>query len=250
MRFFVVCAFLAFFSGVARCQEIEEDFEDDFEINAAPITCYSGVYTIVARGTLKPQYLPPEYGEGSQYPISVDVTNRIPGSHHEALIYPASLSFLSSYHKGVVRLLALISNYSETCPNPRFVLMGSSQGAAVVADVLCGSIRPTGPYSSPPLSDKYAANIKSVVLMGDPTHMVGMGWNANNTEAAKTNGDVTRTVFSYCARFYNRAISWCDTGDQYCSKTYKYGVHTSYVKKYGAQTVDFVVNKVNNPPIN
>ena len=81
--------------------------------------------------------------------------------------------------------------------------------------------------------------------MGDPSHQVGMGWNANTSNAATSDGVVKRTHTKPCSKFYDRAISYCDKGDAFCQTgDVVQGVHGSYVAKYGSDAADFIVKQV------
>jgi acetylxylan esterase len=101
-------------------------------------------------------------------------TARFPGSSVEAIDYPAVLSpYGSSSYNGTLELTKRLKNYVDTCSKAKVVLMGYSQGAHVVGDVLCGGgANPNLGPDSPPIDAKYADKVEAVVQMGDPRFML------------------------------------------------------------------------------
>lgn len=122
---------------------------------AAPIdllpraTCYTGVYVIAARGSEEAA------GFGSTASVVTGILSAIPNSGSIALVYPASVLdplYPESVTDGVNAMITLIKSYANSCAG-KIVLVGFSQGANVITDVLAGGVgKPT------PLSTTYAAH--------------------------------------------------------------------------------------------
>lgn len=94
----------------------------------------NGIAIIVARGSTEPP------GTGSIGNISSNAAEQLTGSIVLAVDYPATLSnYSSSEEQGVASATKLIQDYNKKCPGKKLVLMGYSQGAQVMTDVLCGT---------------------------------------------------------------------------------------------------------------
>jgi len=95
-------------------------------------TCYSGVFTIVARGSEEPQ------GQSVLEAIVGNVTAAIPNSGSNEVVYPALLSFWDSAPTGVTDAQQQMQDYHAKCPDGKIVLMGYSQGSYVLSTALAG----------------------------------------------------------------------------------------------------------------
>ena len=94
--------------------------------------CYSGVFTIVSRGSEEPQ------GQSILEPIASAIASAIPGSGSNEVVYPALLSFWDSAPTGVTNAQQQMQDYYTQCPDGKMVLLGYSQGSYVVAHALSG----------------------------------------------------------------------------------------------------------------
>jgi hypothetical protein len=95
-------------------------------------TCYSGVYTIIARGSEEVQ------GQSVLDPIAAAISSAIPNSGYNEVVYPALLSFWNSAPQGVTNAQEQMQNYSSACPDGKIVLMGYSQGSYVIQHAVAG----------------------------------------------------------------------------------------------------------------
>ncbi|MBE7180130.1 MAG: cutinase family protein, partial [Terriglobus roseus] len=94
-------------------------------------------------------------GEGAMKKIVTSVQAQLTGSTSEGVVYPASLDQPASNNQGNGNMTAQVTAYSKACPNSKIVLMGYSQGAQVLGDVVSGggTGTPGGPpFASPPLA--------------------------------------------------------------------------------------------------
>jgi acetylxylan esterase len=127
------------------------------------VTCYSGVYMIVGRGTDE------DPGEGKPGAVADAVAAQIPNSASVAVDYPASAidpPYPTSVTDGINNAISLVEDYVNACgSSSRIVLIGFSQGGNVMTDMLAGGVdKPT------PLSTDYTQYSTFSCL--DSTHSV------------------------------------------------------------------------------
>lgn len=95
-------------------------------------TC-APVNILIARASTEPQ------GPGIIGSLAVLIERDNPGTTQESVVYPATLiNYASSSTMGTEALTAQLTSYVEKCEDSKVVLLGYSQGAQVVLDVLCG----------------------------------------------------------------------------------------------------------------
>lgn len=151
-------------------------------------TCYSGVYIIAARGSEE------DPGYGSTASVVNGVLTAIPGSGAIALDYPASVLsplYPDSVTDGINNMISLIRNYVKDCGG-KIVLIGFSQGANVITDVLAGGVA-----KPDPIDPSYAAyreflailkclrskieltviTVSAVTVFGDPSFTHGQSFD-------------------------------------------------------------------------
>lgn len=113
--------------------------------------CYSGVYTIMARGTYEVQ------GQSVLEPIGGAIAAAIPGSGLNEVVYPANYSFWPSVPVGVANAQQQMQDYYDQCPDGKMVIMGYSQGAYVMAVTLAGG-NPSGSDDFQPIATDIGNN--------------------------------------------------------------------------------------------
>lgn len=139
------------------------------------ISC-APVHLIVARGSFEPQ------GEGITASLSTAIKKALPGTTSEALVYPAVIPYLGSLSKGTANLKDLIAKYTEACPSSKLVLIGYSQGGAVVMDALCGGGGKDIGVHTDGITEEQGRLIKLALSFGEPRFIPGMsyGLGTNN----------------------------------------------------------------------
>ncbi|TLS29192.1 hypothetical protein PpBr36_00048 [Pyricularia pennisetigena] len=208
---------------------------------AAPTSCASGVQIFVARGSTERSSL------GRIAPVAQSIANSIPGSSITALDYPAKMNpivYLFSVSKGTKNLSKLVKNYVEMCPQSKIVLIGYSQGAHVVGDLVCGaSSLPI--VRSKPINSNYNKNIIATLLFGDPTRAANQSFDVGTV--TNRNGFLRRHRNGACSAYTKTIKSWCDKNDRWCDKHSPEGtdssVHKTYQEKYKAEATQFVLDQ-------
>ncbi|MFT2690786.1 cutinase family protein [Clavibacter zhangzhiyongii] len=183
-------------------------------------------------------YGPGNYGMGQAVSgvigfLQVDGTLPV---HAEALRYPASayptpggsdVWYNGSLNQGTVALRSEIESIAASCPGTNIQLVGYSQGANVVGNVLAD------PAS---LSTRAKQQLNGAVLFGDPTYRPGEEWDAvgNGTGHGWFTRDSgrfnswTKPSANASNGYENMVKSYCLTNDFFCQTGTSMDVHTSY----------------------
>lgn len=202
---------------------------------AAPTSCVDGLQIFVARGSNE------QPGLGRMGVVAGNITQKIKDSRVTAVDYPATfLEYNQSVGNGTSKLKSLVEDYAKKCPNNKMALLGYSQGAQAVGDLICGTSSEGFP-STPKFDSRYEKNIVAIVLYGDPTRAVGQSWNAGT--ATNQSSFFPRKNNEACSPYSANMRSWCDTGDRYCATGNLSEVHGSYFSKYEGETTKWVVDK-------
>ncbi|CZT04721.1 hypothetical protein WAI453_007718 [Rhynchosporium graminicola] len=202
--------------------------------NSAP--CATGVHIIVARASTE---VP---GEGIIGAVADQVVKAVPGSDSEAVGYPATLlDYLTSEGTGVKVMTNMIETYTMRCPQSKLVLMGYSQGAQVVGDVMCGTSTPAF-NSTPPIPIAMTKNIVAIIQMGDPSHIPNLPQDVGDSSKA---GIFKRpnTNSTSCMAMEPITKNFCSADDRFCDSGTSTAVHLSYVREFGVQAREFVIQK-------
>lgn len=162
------------------------------------------IHYIVARGTT-------EGYPGSLGSLVDILLARFPNSNYEDIVYPATQeTSTDSYWEGLANGTQQIKRYADECPDSKIVLIGYSQGALVVGDLLAGGGNNSelGNMTTPPYIDfttygqrgeRFDVDIprlqmltmgvvNAVLLYGDPRHMPDQSFNHGNASALDAPG--------------------------------------------------------------
>ncbi|GAA1614236.1 cutinase family protein [Actinoplanes couchii] len=160
----------------------------------------------------------------------------------EATDYPAVLNpYAPSVAAGIEAATKQLTDEATDCPNTKIVMMGYSQGAHVIGDVLAGTGRAAGFTRSAPVSADISDKVVAVVLMGDPRHVPGEAFNAGTSRTA---GLFARGDDASLDAFADRTQSYCDTGDTFCASGASIATHLSYTRKYNSDAQQFILQKI------
>ncbi|KAK8055287.1 cutinase-domain-containing protein [Apiospora rasikravindrae] len=202
------------------------------------ITCPSGkgVGVIAARGSTE------DPGEGRLLaPIIANATVQVPGTTLTSVDYPARLfpDYLGSEQEGVVALTALMRSYVAACPGAPMVLVGYSQGAQVIADVVSNATTPMD-NSAQPLSMN---DVAGILLIGDPSRVDGKPFNSGTADG---DGLFSREDSTALEAMGDKILSICNDGDPVCDRGINIAVHLSYDETNGVEATQFIVSKALN----
>jgi acetylxylan esterase len=163
----------------------------------------------------------------------------------EAVVYPASLTnYASSVAQGDSAMAKDVENAVSACPNEKIVLLGYSQGAQVVGDVLAGG---GGGASlgaeTAPIPSADAAKVIAAIQFGDPRHQpnlspIDLGTDPGAQGIFPVQSGQSRAAFGTILR------SWCDTGDPFCAGGLNLEAHLQYTQKYDTAANTFVKGRL------
>jgi acetylxylan esterase len=159
--------------------------------------------------------------------------------------YPATLqNYASSSLQGINALKSQLTTLVQNCPNTKVVLLGYSQGAHVVLDVLGGGQGGSLGTATAPIASNIASHVTAVATFGDPRHVVnGPNFNAGTSTR---NGLFPRnsTLINLLNTFSPRIRAWCDANDTFCSSGTNIQVHLTYLNRYQTAAQNFVLNLI------
>ena len=185
-------------------------------------------------------------GEGITGALVTQVVNASTQTVSRAAVsYPATLNnYNNSSLQGINALKTQLTNLVNSCPNTKVVLMGYSQGAHVVGDVLGGGQGGSLGTATPAIAANISSHVVAVATFGDPRH-VASGPNFNAGTATR-NGRFPRSAAQVSAlnAFSPRIRSWCDTNDTFCAGGNSVNVHLTYLNRYQNAAASFVLNLI------
>jgi acetylxylan esterase len=184
-------------------------------------------------------------GEGITGALVTQVVNASAQTVSRASVsYPATLNnYANSSLQGINAAKTQITNLVNSCPNTKIVLMGYSQGAHVMLDVLGGGQGGSLGTATAPLAANIASHVTAVATFGDPRHVPNQAFNLGT---ATRNGRFPRsqTQLNVLAGFASRIAAWCDANDTFCDSGNSVNVHTSYLNRYQNAAANFVLGKI------
>src|SRR5579875_3216602 len=143
----------------------------------APGSSCSAVNIITARASTEAA------GEGITGSLVTQIVNSSTQTvSREAVSYPATLTnYTSSESQGVTNAEQELTTAVRNCPSQKQVLLGYSQGAEVVMDVIAGNGETGG--SVAPVSTSISSHIAAIANFGDPGHVTGQPWDIGTATA-------------------------------------------------------------------
>ncbi|GAA5999835.1 hypothetical protein JCM10207_005932 [Rhodosporidiobolus poonsookiae] len=178
---------------------------------------------VVARASTEPP------GEGIIGAVADDVKQQVDGAESVAVDYPATLSnYFASEAEGVDEMTKLVEASAKNCPNSKIALLGYSQGAQVAGDTLCG------------LSAQAQGKVVAMIQMGDPTFNPGKEFDVGSSNKPGIFANQQADCLDDNAAIIQ---SFCDNGDTFCASGASLATHLGYVREFGTEATDFVVQK-------
>ncbi|EQB49359.1 hypothetical protein CGLO_11318 [Colletotrichum gloeosporioides Cg-14] len=182
---------------------------------------------------------------GSLITVIDPLMEAFPNSNYADIVYPATdESGSDSYFQGVANGAKQISAYAQTCPDAKIVLLGYSQGAMVLGDILAGGGDNgiLGNLTQPSVdASTVGKHIAAILLYGNPRHMPNQTYNVGNASAFDAIGKYPRTAKQLTAfnLYADRVRDYCNYHDGVCDArgTGNLTAHLAYSSDYDAQAV-------------
>src|SRR5271163_182059 len=166
-----------------------------------------------------------------------------------AVVYPAALTpYEPSVVKGDEAIKAELTEEVEKCPGQKIVLLGYSQGAQIVGDVLGGgggnkAFDGAGDGPATPAAAAFATEkVVGVIQYGDPRRIPGQSFDLGTDKNAE--GIFPRLKTQLLTAFSPLIQSYCDTGDPFCAKGFDLEAHLDYVEKYDKTADKFIIGRL------
>ncbi|KAJ5201463.1 uncharacterized protein N7498_006126 [Penicillium cinerascens] len=180
-------------------------------IAAKSSNCADGLYMIVARGSgepaaASPKGLFPKNSASAGY-LAQLIAAQINGSEIMGVEYPATEDnppYQQSESDGATAMLQLVNEYHSSCPDSKMALLGYSQGAQVVSDVVCGGLGGIFNHDAPLSPELVKNSIVAIVLWGDPTHIANTTYDrGTSVHDGVSNNAVVTSLVAICLRLLN-----------------------------------------------
>ncbi len=203
------------------------------------------VNIIVARASTEAQ------GDGVIGALAEEIQKGLKATvSQQAVVYPAALTpYEPSVTAGDTAIKKQLEEEVSNCPGQKIVLLGYSQGAQIVGDVLGGGGGNAkvdgagdGP-ATPPASSAATSTVIGVIQYGDPRRIPGQSFDVGSDKGAE--GIFPRLKTQLLTPFAEDIQSYCDTGDPFCAKGDNLEAHLDYVEKYDKTADKFIIGRLN-----
>ncbi|TQV93802.1 acetylxylan esterase precursor [Cordyceps javanica] len=206
--------------------------------SAMAAECSKGLHILVGRGTEEPK------GLGETGALAKNISDAIPGSDVVAIDYPATFSnpnYDKSEQLGAQDVYDKVTKYHQDCPGHKMAYLGWSQGAQIAVNAFCGG--QGGAFGDrAPISAEAVKDVVAIAVFGDPSFNHTAPYVKGTSTA---DGLFVRNGIGACANFTNKIVSYCDTGDIYCSGGNNRSVHGLYLVNYPKEMIKFVIDGYN-----
>ncbi|RPA82513.1 catalytic core domain of acetyl xylan esterase from Trichoderma Reesei [Ascobolus immersus RN42] len=172
------------------------------------------------------------------------------GATAEAINYPAcggqsqcgGVSYANSVVAGTRAVAQAVNAFNQRCPQTQLVLVGYSQGGQIMDNAVCGGGDTNVGLgdTSVPISAAAIAQIKAVILMGNPRYIPNLPYNVGTCRAS---GFAPRPNGFQCPSG-DKLRNYCDSADPYCCNGNNQQTHQNYGNVYGQQAEQFVLSKL------
>ena len=213
--------------------------DSDADVTTQAATACVDVAIITARASNESP------GEGITGALATQIINSSAQRIKRASVdYPATLNnYNNSSRQGITALTAQLTDEVQSCPNEKIVLLGYSQGAHVVLDVLGGGQGGSLGTAIPPIASSISSHVTAVATFGDPRHVPNQAFDLGTS---RRNGLFPRssTQLGVLGGFASRTEAFCDANDQFCDSGFSLNVHLTYLNRYQNQAAQFVLGKI------
>ena len=207
--------------------------------NEAPATPCAPVDLIVARASTEAE------GNGVIGALAKEIQKDVTaGVSDQSVKYRAALfPYEPSVVEGDSSIKKLLEEEVSKCPSQKIVLLGYSQGAQLVGDVLGGGGGVSGiGKATPPVSSSVGSHVIAAIQYGDPRRIPNQSFDLGTDPGAT--GLFPRQSNQLLTAYAPLIQSYCDTGDPFCAKGNNLNAHLDYVEKYDTAANSFVAGKL------
>ncbi|EGG02404.1 family 5 carbohydrate esterase [Melampsora larici-populina 98AG31] len=185
-----------------------------------------GKYAIVsARGTGEKQKNPTGYAG-----FIKGLMKQVAGGSNYEVVYPATTDYNNGPKQGANDAMKYITNRKGKCGSSKLVLIGYSEGAMVITQLLNKQGFP-------------ADLVSSIVLYGNPYWIAGKQWNAGTAKSGKSIAAMTGIKLP--PNFGPKTQDVCLTGDMICCGG-SMGPHLKYPgSQYEKEAISFSAKLLN-----
>src|SRR5262249_10454623 len=146
---------------------------------------------------------------------------------------------------GINALKTQLTNLVNSCPNTKVVLMGYSQGAHVVTDVLAGGQGGSLGATTAPISTSIGSHVVAVTTFGNPRHLVpDQSFNKGTSTRSGLFPQTAAQEQVLNSTYSSRISAWCDRNDPFCDSGFSTNVHLTYLNRYQNTAAQFVLGKI------
>jgi acetylxylan esterase len=211
---------------------------------AAPLSPCASVDLIVARASTEAE------GDGAIGALATEIQKSVKSNiSQQAVKYPAALTpYEPSVTAGDTAIKSELEAEVSKCPSTDVILLGYSQGAQIVGDVLGGgggnkSVDGNGDGKAvPPASSTATSKVIGVIQYGDPRRIPGQSFDVGTDKGAE--GIFPRLKTQLLTAFAADIQSYCDNGDPFCAKGFNLEAHLDYVEKYDKTANTFITGRL------
>jgi acetylxylan esterase len=189
-------------------------------------------------------------GEGTIASLVDDIQASVNSGVTESSVnYPATLTnYSSSAATGDKNMKSQLQTLVTNCPNQKIVIVGYSQGAQLVGDVLGGGGGGSLGTATAPSPSSVTSHIVAAIQFGDPRHLPNKSFDKGT--ASGSTGLFPRPSNESIDGFASILQSYCDTGDPFCAGGNNLNVHLTYDSRYDTSAASFVKGKLNAAGVN
>jgi acetylxylan esterase len=184
-------------------------------------------------------------GEGITGALVSQVVNQSRQTVSRASVsYPATLgNYAASQAQGVAAAKTQVTNLVNRCPTTKVVLLGYSQGANVIGDILAGGGGGALGAQSAPLGSNITSHVAAIVTFGDPRHVRNQ---PSDLGTSVTNGLFPRSgaQLQRLGAFANVYQAYCDLNDTFCASGIDTITHLTYLNRYQNAAASFILGRV------
>ncbi len=207
--------------------------------NEAPASPCAPVDLIVARASTEAA------GNGAIGALAKEIEKDVKaGVSDQSVVYRAALfPYEPSVVEGDSSGKKLLEEEVSKCPSQKIILLGYSQGAQVIGDMLGGGGGVSGiGGDTPPVSASVGSHVIAAVQYGDPRRIPNQSFDLGTDPGAT--GLFPRQSNQLLTAYASEFQSYCDTGDPFCAKGGNLEAHLDYVEKYDKTANSFVAGKL------